>query len=140
MDWRILSVLVIVGWGVGSFLAKVGNRYGSPYQLYIFEFVGTCMAASLIVLANRRVLKDAFLSPDWRLIGSGLLMGISWTMATIMFIVALEKGRVSIITSLTSLYPVITLALAVILLREGIRAHEILGMILVLVGGFLLSL
>ena|ERR1700756_5676634 len=140
MNWRILSVLVIVGWGVGSFLAKLGNRYGSPYQVYVFEFLGTWITASLFILFYRRVLKDAFLFPDWRLIGSGVLMGVSWTLATVMFLVALEKGRVSIITSLTSLYPVITLALAVVLLKEGIRPHEILGIILALVGGFLLSM
>ncbi len=140
MDWRILSVLVIAGWGVGSFLAKVANGYGSPYQVYIFEFLGTSITASLFAVFYRRVLRDAFLFPDWRLIISGVLMGVSWTLATVMFILALEKERASIITSLTSLYPAITLFLAVILLRESIRPHEILGIVFVLAGGFLLSL
>ncbi len=140
MDWRILSVLVIVGWGVGSFLAKVANRYGSPYQVYIFEFLGPSITASLFAVFYRKSLKDAFLFPDWRLIVSGVLMGISWTLATVMFILALSKERASIITSLTSLYPAVTLFLAVILLKESIRPHEILGIVLVLVGGFLLSL
>jgi len=140
MDWRILSVLVILGWGVGSFLAKLANRYGSPYQVYIFEFIGTSITASLFALFYRRVLKDAFLFPDWRLIISGVLMGVSWTLATVMFILAMEKERASIITPLTSLYPVITLFWAIIFLREGVRPHEILGIALVLAGGLLLSL
>jgi uncharacterized membrane protein len=140
MEWRILSVLVVIGWGVGSFLAKLANRYGSPYQVYIFEFLGTSIAAALFAILYRKALKDAFLFPDRRLIISGVLMGVSWTLATLMFILALEKERASIITSLTSLYPAITLFLAVILLNERIRLHEILGIVLVLAGGFLLSL
>lgn len=140
MDWRILSVLVIVGWGFGSFLAKLANRYGSPYQVYIFEFLGTSITASLFAVYYRKALKDAFLFPDWRLIVSGVLMGVSWTLATVMFILALGKERASIITSLTSLYPAVTLFLAVILLKESVHPHEVLGIVLVLAGGFLLSL
>jgi drug/metabolite transporter (DMT)-like permease len=140
MDWRILSVLVVLGWGFGSFLAKLANRYGSPYQVYIFEFLGTSITASLFVIYYRRALKKAFLYPDWRLIVSGVLMGVSWTLATVMFILALGRERASIITSLTSLYPAVTLFLAVILLKESVRPHEVLGIVLVLAGGFLLSL
>jgi hypothetical protein len=97
MDWRILSVLVIAGWGVGSFLAKVANGYGSPYQVYIFEFLGTSITASLFAVFYRKVLKDAFLFLDWRLIISGVLMGVSWTLATVMFILALEKRSVPLL-------------------------------------------
>ncbi len=55
------------------------------------------------------------------------------------FFAAIQKGKVSTIIALSSLYPVVTILLSVLLLREKISPREGLGIGLALVAGWLLA-
>jgi transporter family protein len=55
------------------------------------------------------------------------------------FFAAIEKGKVSTIIGLSSLYPVVTIALSILLLHEKITRREGLGIAFALLAGWLLA-
>ena len=69
-------------------------------------------------------------SPDTNFSGCGRFL---------FFFAAIEKGKVSTIIGLSSLYPVVTIALSVLLLHEKITKREGLGIALALTAGWLLA-
>jgi uncharacterized membrane protein len=55
------------------------------------------------------------------------------------FFAAVQKGKVSTVISLSSLYPVITIGLSILLLHEKITRREGLGIAFALAAGWLLA-
>jgi transporter family protein len=55
------------------------------------------------------------------------------------FFAAIEKGKVSTVIAMSSLYPVITIVLSVLFLQEKISSREGLGIACALLAGFLLA-
>jgi transporter family protein len=60
-------------------------------------------------------------------------------MGFLAFFAAIEKGKVSTVIAMSSLYPVITIVLSVLFLQERISTREGLGMACALLAGFLLA-
>lgn len=93
------------------------------------------MAFGLLVLAIER----------FRITWS--LQGFGWSAAAgfvnfvgfLAFFAAIEKGKVSTVIAMSSLYPVITILLSVLFLQEKISTREGLGIACALLAGFLLG-
>ena len=51
----------------------------------------------------------------------------------------MEKGKVSTVIALSSLYPVVTIVLSILLLHERITRREGLGIVFALAAGWLLA-
>ena len=60
-------------------------------------------------------------------------------MGFLAFFAAIEKGKVSTMAAMSSLYPVITIALSVLFLHEKVRPREGLGIACALLAGLLLA-
>ncbi len=60
-------------------------------------------------------------------------------MGFLAFFAAIEKGKVSTVIAMSSLYPVITIVLSVLFLQEKISPREGLGIACALLAGFLLA-
>lgn len=67
---------------------------------------------------------------------AGVLGGISY----IFFMKALETGKASVVLPLTTLYPAVTVVLAMIILKEGITITQAIGIVLALIAIILFSL
>ena len=82
----------------------------------------------LIVLATRR---------PWRLPGSilplAILVGALDMGGNAFYILAIQSGRLDVATILSSLYPVTTVVLATVLLRERVAGRHLAGVILAVV-------
>jgi transporter family protein len=73
--------------------------------------------------------------------------GFGWSVAAgfvnfvgfLFFFAAVEKGKVSTVIAMSSLYPVVTIVLSVLFLQEKISAREGLGIVCALLAGFLLA-
>ena len=60
-------------------------------------------------------------------------------MGFLAFFAAIEKGKVSTMAAMSSLYPVITIALSVLFLHEKVSPREGLGIACALLAGLLLA-
>jgi transporter family protein len=68
-----------------------------------------------------------------------LLTGVAGYLGILCFMYALREGRISIVAPVTALYPIVTLVLAMIFLRERINLVQLAGIILALVSVVLIS-
>jgi transporter family protein len=68
-----------------------------------------------------------------------VLTGISGVVGTLFYFAAATRGKISVVVSLTALYPLITILLAAFILKEPVTLKQIIGMGFALVAIVLLS-
>jgi uncharacterized membrane protein len=66
-------------------------------------------------------------------------MGILAALGSLAFFGAMKAGQASLIAPVTSLYPALTVVLAVLVLRERLNKVQIVGLLLALVSIVILS-
>ncbi len=93
------------------------------------------MAFAFVVL----VLERFQIQPTAAGFGWSFAAGFVNFMGFLAFFAAVQKGKVSTVISLSSLYPVVTIVLSVLLLHEKISKREGLGIAFALAAGWLLA-
>ena len=69
-----------------------------------------------------------------------MLVGAMGIGASLTFYYALEQGKVSIVVPLTAMYPIVTVILAMVVLREKLSPVQGVGVILAIVAVLLISI
>jgi uncharacterized membrane protein len=132
--WLLYAILALLWWGVFGFLGKVGSDRITPSQMQFFFTIGMLPVA--FACACRLKFKIA---SNKRGVSYSLLMGILAALGSLAFFAALKVGRASLIAPATSLYPALTVALAVLFLRERLNKVQILGLFAALASIAILS-
>jgi bacterial/archaeal transporter family protein len=138
--WLWLSLLTTILWGAWGIQSKLIMEEMTPLANQIVFVVGLVPPVVWCLVAQPRI--AATLSRERR---SGalyaFLTGILGGVGNIAFFVALAKGGpASIVVPLTSLFPLVTVLLAAVWLRERIGRAQIVGLGFALVAIVLLSL
>jgi transporter family protein len=121
-------------WSIFGILGKVGADRISPSQLQLFFTIGMIPVA--ILCAFR--LRFKFVAEKSGIFYS-LLMGILAALASLAFFAALQKGKASLVAPVTSLYPALTVVLAMIFLKEKLNGVQLCGLIFAMVSIVILS-
>ena len=132
--WLRHCLLCIGWWGVFGFLAKLGSNDSSPSNLQVLFTVG--MVPLILVVLVRSKLR---VETDRRGIAYGVLNGILAGLGSLAYFAAMSRGQASIVGPVTSLFPLVTVVLALLLLKERINRLQGIGIILALVAIGLLS-
>jgi transporter family protein len=136
MVWLGFAVLALVFWGITGVTQKLStNRISSERSFLWFCWAMVALSAVVAVVAR----------PHWGLgtlvvvcsIAGGALNGLgAWTSFR-----ALESGgKASIVISLISLFPLLTVVLAVVLLHERLTWTQIAGAVVAITAAIMLSL
>jgi transporter family protein len=133
-SWLLNSLVALVCFGLWAFLPKIAVRYISPKSAVIYEVLGVFAAGCGFFLAVGRNIDT-----DVRGILPAMLTGVLGTVGFLCFLYALTAGSVSVVATLTALYPAVTILLAVIFLKESITLRQVAGMGLAIVSVILLS-
>ncbi len=136
-DWLIFSIITIMGWGVWGFLGKLSTRSINAITVYFLAFLGSFIILPIYFILFHGEIHINFKNMDtvW-----GILSGITASVASICFYLALKKGESSIVVPLTSLYPVITVLLSILLLQESFTIKKIIGVILAITAAIILGM
>lgn len=126
--WLICAIIALFWWGIFGFLGKVGSDRISPSQMQIFFTLGMIPVA--LVCAFRLKFRIA---TEKLGVGYSLLMGIIAALGSLAFFAAMKSGNASLIAPATSLYPALTVILAVVFLKEKLNKVQLIGLILALV-------
>jgi transporter family protein len=119
--------MTLLCWGLWGVFSKLASNYSRPRQTLLFQAVGVMVFALMVLVLERFQIQH---SP----------VGFGWSFAGFLaFFAAIEKGKVSTIIALSSLYPVVTIILSILLLHEKITRREGLGIALALTAGWLLA-
>ncbi len=134
--WLSFAILALVLWGITGITQKLStNRISSERSFLWFCWAMVFLSGAVLILAH----------PHWGLaravivcsILGGALNGLgAWTSFR-----ALESGgKASIVIALISLYPLLTVVLAVLFLHERLTWTQWLGALAALAAAILLSL
>jgi transporter family protein len=132
--WLIYALLTVMCWGLWGLFSKLASNYTRPRQTLIFQAVGV-IGFALVVLLLEKFQIQRTAAGFWWSAAAGFVNFIGF----LFFFAAVQKGKVSTVISLSSLYPVVTIALSIVLLREKITPREGLGIGCALLAGWLLA-
>ena len=122
--WFWYSTLCVLSWGVWALLSKVGSNE-IPADTMQFLFTFGALPVALILLIGRRFNLEKSSKGIFYAVANGILSGIGG----LAFFAAFRSGRnTAVIASATSLYPMITVALAVTILRERLTWVQVVGL------------
>jgi transporter family protein len=133
--WLVYALASIFWWGLFGFLAKLGADELPANQLYLFFVIGMI---PLVVLALFR--RGGRLETDRPGAGYGILNGIFSGLGLLAYYAAMEAGKASIVGPVTSLYPLVTVFLALALLQERLNWIQRVGVALAVTSIVVLSL
>jgi transporter family protein len=134
-EWLLYSALALLIWGMWGFFPKVALKFLDPKTAFIFEVIGGAITGLLAFL----ILRPQLWGAEIRGVLPALVAGMMGYLGMLCFMYAIREGKVTIVAPLTALYPVVTVALAALFLKEKINIVQFAGIILALVSVVLIS-
>lgn len=134
--WFWYSMLCVLCWGGWALLSKLGSREIPPETMQFLFTIGAlpiCMA----LLIGRRFKMEKSPKGIFYAVLNGVLAGVG---GLALFAAYRTNGNTSLITSATALYPVITVLLAVMVLRERFRPVQVVGLVCAVIAFVIFSL
>ena len=132
--WLLYSVLALLAWGVWGILPKAASSYISPKGIFVYHLLG-----SLIVGAVALTFLGFRPEPSAKGAALSVLGGALSSAGALFFYYALSRGKASVVVTFTALYPIVTIILSILILRERISSQQALGMALALLAMALLG-
>src|SRR5580765_7350075 len=134
MHWIIYAGVAILLWGVNGLFMKLGTNRISARSMVIWVTTG------FVVLLPWMWKMTSLAGLSTKVLMVGLIAGAVNGLGNWAVFACLEKGaKASVAIPLTALYPLCTVALATVFLRERPTPLQWLGIALAVAGGALLS-
>lgn len=131
-----LGLALLAGAGFGGFLILVSEiSHDSLYWPLSISRMASISAMLIIATSTRR-----FVRPQNRVLPLIMFCGVMDVGGNVFFALAEQTGRVDIAAVLSSLYPVVTVTLALIILKERLTRLQGVGVILAFAAVLLISL
>ena len=136
--WMLLSILTVLLWGAWGLESKIIVDRISPWMNQVLFSVGL-IPLVLFMLFSKNLRRPA--DRNARGASYGLLTGILGGTGNIALYLALGTGgKASVVVPIVGLAPLITIILALLILKESINRLQMAGLGLALVSIFLLSI
>ncbi len=132
--WLSYALLCILCWGIWAFLSKLGADQMTPMQMQVLFTIGMLPVVLVAVVRLGRRIDTDFLGASY-----GILNGIFTGLGLLAYFAALARGKASIVSPITALFPLLTVLLAFFLLRERMNRVQMAGLGLALASIFILS-
>lgn len=134
--WIWFSAIALVFWGITGVTQKLAtNRISSELSFLWFAYAMIAISAILAVFVPIHWHVRPLIL--WAAVAGGTLNGLG---ALTSFTALESGGKASVVISLISLYPLVTVALAVAFLHERITPAQAIGVVFAIVAAILLSL
>ena len=134
-DWFLYALLTLLVWSFFGLFPKLAANYIDPKSFLIYQVLGSMLVGVLgLALVGFK--------PQWHVRGVGLalLTGIFGSIGTLFFLFAMQKGKASVIVVMTGLYPVLTVLMVSLLLKETLTLKQAAGMVLGLIAILLFTI
>ncbi len=120
--WLLPSVATLLLWGIWGFFPKLAAASLPPKAVFVFQAIGNLIViAAVLVSANFR------LEVNSKGVLFAVLAGLAVALGTFFFLVALDRGKASVVVPMTALYPVVSILLSILFLGERLTLHQALG-------------
>ncbi|KTD22052.1 bacterial/Archaeal transporter family protein [Legionella lansingensis] len=133
-SWYYPSLVALFLYGAWGYWGTRASTLINPLSITFYSSLGV-LISGIIALA----LLDFKLEFSVKGGFYGFLNGLANGIACIFFIVALRRGPAMPVVLITSMYPLITLALCMFFLKQGLTLKQCIGMIFAVVALILLA-
>ena len=135
-QWIILSLAATCCWGFWSLFGKLASRSLSSHNLMLHSSFGTIFILFVSLLFFHKHIELQFNSVNHCF---AIIAGTIGGIGGLFFFLALSKGNASQVVAITALYPVLTVVLSVLFLKEDFNTSRVTGVLLATGGIYLLS-
>lgn len=120
--WILPAFGALVLWGFWGFIPKLTTNYLSPKNAVVYEVLGGLLLAFIVLASSKFQL-------DFHPKGSAfaIVTGMLGLLGAFCFLLAVSKGPVTLVATLSALYPVVSILLAVFLLHESVTFRQWVG-------------
>lgn len=134
MPWWGYALAALVFWGLWGFFSKMAAKDLSAWAIFLYEIPVYVVLAGVILWGWRPELA----APRGG-VGMAALAGLCGGLGLVCFLQALTAKPAAVVVPLTSLYPVLTALLGVVILREQLTLWQWLGIGLAVIAVWLLT-
>ncbi len=133
-DWIVFTLLTLLMYGFWGWFPKLASLYLDPKSAWVWEAVGFGIASVLIFLVLG-------IKPTFNAKGAlfAALTGVVGALGTFFFFIAISKYKASVVTTVTALYPIITILLSVLVLKETLSLKQAFGVVVGLASIYLIT-
>lgn len=122
--WLVFTLLTLVLWGGWGLVSKPLSNTLSPWQVQSFSSLGFVPVIVLLAWLARRDSRSNSRRGLWLAFASGFLSSLG----NVAYYQALGAGgKAAAVTPLTALYPLVTIGLALVFLRERLNRVQAVG-------------
>jgi len=134
--WFWYSIVCVLCWGGWAMLSKLGSEQIPPNTMQFLFTIGTVPVGLALLIARRGKLEKSSLGISYGVL-NGILSGVG---GLTLFAAYHTNGNTAVITVATSLYPIVTVLLAVLILHERLGLRQILGLLFAAISIVIFSL
>ncbi|MBD2004650.1 MULTISPECIES: EamA family transporter [Cyanophyceae] len=132
--WILPTLGALVVWGFWGFIPKLTTTYLQPKSAIVYEVVGA-LILGIIVLVSSRFQLDVH--PKG--IAFAITTGMLGFLGAFCFLMAVSRGPVTLVATMSALYPVISILLAVFILHESVTLQQSVGIALAILAMILVT-
>ncbi len=131
--WIYYSLIALLLWGLWGFFAKIASNYIGYQAVYLWGSLGALMITIFTILQGFRF--------EFHTEGIiyALLAGLTGGGGVIFFYYAMKDGKASVVVTITALYPLITILMSSLILKEEISLRQAAGIIFALIAMALMA-
>ena len=135
-EGTLYALAPIVLWGAAGLVTKLSAQHVSA-ELATFWFLASFLPFSLVIFVTREM-NWSLTGRDWLMVA---LLGFTYGLGNMTVLFAYRQGgKASVVTPLCSLYPLVTIPLAIVLFGEKIETHQWAGIALALASAVALAI
>ena len=125
--WLVYSIGVMLLWGTWAFLPKISTRTLDAQSTLFFQHLGGFLTALIVVGLVRFRIKVDPAGISW-----AMLTGMLGVLGLLCYLQAVARQSIAVVVMVTALYPLITVTLSVLILKDKITSMQWLGIVFAL--------
>lgn len=132
--WILPTFGALVLWGFWGFIPKLTTSYLSPKNAVVYEVLGGLLLAFIVLASSKFQL-------DFHPKGSvfAIVTGMLGLLGAFCFLLAVSKGPVTLVATVSALYPIVSILLAVFLLHESVSLRQWVGIAMAILAMILVT-
>jgi len=134
INWLPAALFSLLSFGLWGFFTKLAVLHIDSKSALIYQTVGVLVIG--LIAFNFMNFKIA---TDTKGMVYAGLTGIAYGIGCLFYFIAASRGKIATVVTLTALYPIITILLASLLLKEAISIKQWLGIVFALIALILMS-
>ena len=130
-----VAIFIAIIWGSTPFLTKyILNRIHYKSLIFIQSIITILISAGFCYYNRSEIIDDFKHGIDYSTVYAMILLAICVFFVNILFYMLIIDHETYLVSSITSIYPLITLFLSYLFLKEEITTIKILGIFLIVFG------